>query len=111
MTTPRERRQRLLREIDRLAQVAIFGTISATYRTCGNPGCRCHGAGPKHGPHAYVSYRGPAGKTTGYYVPKAAEDAVRAGIQAWHELQAQLRLLADVNREALLTDARRPRRR
>jgi hypothetical protein len=50
--------------------VAIFGTSSETYRTCGHPGCHCHGAGPKHGPHLQVSYRGEQGKTTGYYVPK-----------------------------------------
>ena len=42
---PRQRRQ-LLREMERLAQVAIFGTRSETYRTCGHPGCHCHGPGP-----------------------------------------------------------------
>ncbi len=31
-------RRQLLREIERLAQVAIFGTLSETYRTCGHPG-------------------------------------------------------------------------
>jgi hypothetical protein len=46
------RRRRLLREMERLAQVAIFGTLSETYRTCGHPGCHCHGPGPKHGPPA-----------------------------------------------------------
>jgi hypothetical protein len=67
--SPGQRRQ-LLREVERLAEVAIFGTSSETYRTCGHPGCHCHGAGPKHGPHLQVSYRGEQGKTTGYYVPK-----------------------------------------
>ena len=64
-----DRRSALLAEIERLAGTVIFGTISETYRTCGNAGCRCHGEGPKHGPHLYVSFRGDAGKTTGYYVP------------------------------------------
>ena len=35
-------RRQLLREMERLAQVAIFGTLSETYRTCGHPGCHCH---------------------------------------------------------------------
>jgi hypothetical protein len=43
--SPGQRRQ-LLREIERLAQVAIFGTLSETYRTCGHAGCHRPGRGP-----------------------------------------------------------------
>src|SRR5436190_1417232 len=42
-------RRKLLGEIARLAEVAIFGTLSETYRTCGQAGCHCQGDGPKHG--------------------------------------------------------------
>jgi len=59
-------RQELLAEIERLAEFAIFGTPSETYRTCGQKTCRCHGPGPKHGPHLHISFRGPDGKTAGY---------------------------------------------
>jgi hypothetical protein len=38
-----EARDQLLRQIEQLARRALFGTISETYRTCGSPGCRCHG--------------------------------------------------------------------
>ena len=48
-------RQRLLEEIEQLARRAIHGTLSESYRTCGNPRCRCHAQGPKHGPHLYIS--------------------------------------------------------
>lgn len=105
-----ERTKKLLRDIDRLAQVAIFGTVSETYRTCGNKGCRCHSSGPKHGPHLYVSYRGSEGKTTGYYVPKAAHDPVHEGVSAWHELQERLRQLAELNKDAILKEARTPKK-
>ncbi len=81
------RRRKLLSEIARLADVAIFGTLSETYRTCGRPGCHCQKGGPKHGPHLNVSYRGEKGKTTGYYVPKGAEEATREGVAAWQKLQ------------------------
>ena len=77
-------RRKLLSEIERLAEIAVFGTLSETYRTCGRAGCHCQGDGPKHGPHLNVSYRGEKGKTTGYYVPKAAEEATREGVAAWH---------------------------
>lgn len=71
------RRRKLLSEIERLADVAIFGALSETYRTCGRAGCHCQKGGPKHGPHLNISYRGEKGKTTGYYVPKGAEQATR----------------------------------
>jgi len=58
------RRRKLLEEIGRLTEVAVFGTLSETYRTCGNPGCHCRQGGPKHGPHLNISYRGENGKTT-----------------------------------------------
>ncbi len=100
------RRKALLKQIESLAQVAIFGACSETYRKCGNKGCRCHKGGPKHGPHLYVSYRGSQGKTTGYYVPKAAHEDIRGGIQAWSELQGSLRALAELNKDAALDKAR-----
>ena len=100
------RRRKLLSEIERLADVAIFGTLSETYRTCGRPGCHCQKGGPKHGPHLNVSYRGEKGKTTGYYVPKGAEEATREGVTAWQKLQERLRELAELNKDRNLGHAR-----
>ena len=70
------------------------------------PRCRCHAQGPKHGPHLYISYRGESGKTTGYYVPKAAESDVRRAVEAWSQLQTQLRQLSVLNKERALEAAR-----
>ena len=53
-----------------------------------------------------MSYRGEHGKTTGYYVPKAAEPAIRAGVTAWHELQDVVRKLAELNKYRALEEAR-----
>jgi hypothetical protein len=100
-----DRHTKLVDEIAQLAQIAIFGSVSETYRTCGNAGCRCHGKGPKHGPHVYVSYRAD-GKTTGYYVPQAAHDDIRRGVDAWRTLQQRLRELAELNKDAFLERAR-----
>ena len=105
-------RQELLREIEQLARLALFGTISETCRTCGNPACRCHRGGPKHGPHLYVSYRGAKGKTTGYYVPKAIQQEAREGIAAWHRLQDALQQISALNKERLIeTNNRKSRMR
>jgi hypothetical protein len=93
-------RDALLRLLPQLARSALFGTLSETYRTCGRPGCRCQ-QGKKHGPHLYISFRGPSGTTTGYYVPQALAEATQAGVAAWQELQGLLRELAEKNRERL----------
>jgi hypothetical protein len=95
-------RLRLLSQIKQLAQTAIYGSPSETYRRCGNPGCRCHHGGPKHGPHLYISYRGTNGKTTGYYVPHHAQTQIRQGVEAWSQLQDRLRELAALNKERLI---------
>ena len=108
--TNTETREALLRRLSRLARRSFFGTLSETYRTCGRPGCRCH-QGHKHGPHLYVSFRGPHG-TTGYYVPQALAEPMRQGVAAWQELQGVLRELAELNRQRLWgrRAARGPRR-
>src|SRR5947208_10323420 len=98
-------RRKLLGQIQRLAEVAVFGTLSETYRTCGRAGCHCQRGGSKHGPHLNISYRGEKGKTTGYYVPQGAEEATREGVAAWQKLQACLRQLAELNKERNLQRA------
>ena len=110
ITNAQRTREALLRRLSRLARRSLFGTLSETYRACGRPGCRCH-QGHKHGPHLYVSFRGPNG-TTGYYVPQALAEPMRAGVAAWQELQEGLRELAELNRQRLWARqaARGPRR-
>jgi len=99
ITKKQKTRDALLRRLSHLARRALFGSLSETYRTCGRPGCRCH-QGHKHGPHLYVSFRGPEG-TTGYYVPQHRAAAMREGAEAWQELQQVLRQVAELNRQRL----------
>ena len=106
LTGSSAQRRRLLSRIEGLAEVAIFGTLSETYRTCGRAGCHCQSGGPKHGPHLQISYRSEKGKTTGYYVPKGAEEATRQGVAAWQQMQQRLRELAELNKERNLRSAR-----
>ena len=98
-----DHRTTLLRELDTLGRRMIFGTLSETYRTCGQSGCRCHHGSPKHGPHLQMSYRSAEGKTTGYHVPEALADTARDGVAAWRQFQAVARELAELNRERAWT--------
>ena len=100
-TKPHERRQYLLQQIQQLAQIAIFGNATETFRTCGNRGCRCHHGGPKHGPHVYISAR-VDGRTKNTYVPKHAQQQALEGVEAWKTLQECLRELAEMNKQRAL---------
>ena len=108
MPTKEQRRDKAVRRLLELAPRLLFGSASETYRTCGNPGCRCHSTGPKHGPHMYVNYKGESGRTTGYYVPKAFQERVREGLAAWRELHDLAKEIAQINKE--LMDAERPKK-
>jgi len=101
-------RDQALKKLRELAETMLIGSTSETFRTCGNPGCRCHSTGPKHGPHLYVSYRGEHGKTSGYYVPKALQQAVRNGLEAWAEFHELAKQVAQQNEELLRSSARKP---
>lgn len=92
-------RAALRRKLDRLARRMIFGTLAESLRRCGQPGCRCHHGGPKHGPHLQMTYRGPDGKTWGYHVPAMIAGSVREGVAAWHEFLEVARALAELNRQ------------
>jgi len=98
---PHERRQYLLEQVQQLAQIAIFGNATETFRKCGNRGCRCHHGGPKHGPHVYISAR-VDGRTKNTYVPKHAQDKALEGVEAWKQLQECLRELAEMNKQRAL---------
>jgi hypothetical protein len=106
MSSISNRRSTLLRELNQCARRMMFGTVSETYRTCGQPTCRCH-QGEKHGPFLQISYRGGEGKTTGYHVPRALEETVQEAVEAWHRFQEIARELAEMNREQLWSSHRR----
>jgi hypothetical protein len=107
-------REKALQRLRELAETMLIGSASETYRTCGNSGCRCHGKGPKHGPHLNVNYKGEHGRTTGYYVPMALQERVYEGLQAWAEFHELAKEIARQNEElvrASRPNAARPRRR
>ena len=108
MTTLKQRRDKTIEKLLELAPQILLGSTSETYRTCGNKNCRCHGEGPKHGPHTYVAYKGEHGRTTGYYVPLALHQRVRDGHAAWRELHELVKELALLNKDIM--DAERPKK-
>jgi len=86
----------------------IQGSFSRTYRTCGRPGCRCQG-GDKHGPHTYLTFRGPEGKTRSLYVPEAEWGAFEEATAAWDRFKQVAAELARENRERMRSQRRASR--
>jgi hypothetical protein len=85
-------RQAQLRQLLEAAETMLQGTISETMRTCGSPGCHCH-RGELHGPHTYLTFKKPGGRSSGLYVPVAARAEAEAGVAAWKrfwELAAEI---------------------
>jgi len=108
-TRLKRRRDKAVEQLLELVPQLLLGSASETYRTCGNKNCRCHGDGPKHGPHMYVSYLGEHGRTTGYYVPVAMHERVRNGLAAWKDAHVLLKRIAQLNKDIM--DAERPKNR
>jgi len=98
-------RASLLRRLTHLAETMVQGGLSATTRTCGNPGCRCH-QGERHGPHLYLTFRTAEGRSSALYVPRAAEAEVRRAMQAWAAFWQTGVALSQLNRQALGTRLR-----
>lgn len=78
----------------------VQGGLSATTRTCGNPRCRCH-QGERHGPHLYLTFRTPEGRSSALYIPRAAEAEVRRAVAAWAAFWETGVALSQRNRQAL----------
>ena len=92
-------RQRLLEQIEQLARHAIHGTLSEATALVASalPLSRSRPRARTALIHQLPRERG---KTSGYYVPKAAESEVRRGVEAWSQLQTLLRQLSALNKEA-----------
>lgn len=101
-----DRRAELIGTIVQLAGRGVFRSFSEIYGTCCTPGCRCQGPEPKYGPRLQIGRTGADGKTTGCYVPIAAQPRIRAGAADGQALQALFNELGAPNRDAIFVEAR-----
>lgn len=101
-------RKPLFSRLHRLAATAVQGGLSETTRTCGNPACACHqDPARRHGPHLYLTFRTPDGRSSALYVPREHEPRVRKSVQAWAQLWETIVEISHQNREALARSMRR----
>ena len=102
------RSKTLIPRLQRLATTAVQGGLSETTRTCGNPACACHqDPARRHGPHLYLTFRTPDGRSSALYVPREHEPTVRQAVEDWAQLWKTLVEISHRNREALGRSMRR----
>jgi hypothetical protein len=100
----------LLRRLARLAESAVQGTLVEVLLRCGTASCGCHrDPAKRHGPHLYLKYRDPEGRSTGMYIPREHEVEARQAVEAWSELWETIVESGHLNREALRGRLRRRR--
>lgn len=95
----RERRE-VLRELTKVAEGMLQGTLSQTTRTCGTPGCRCH-QGERHGPHTYLTFKTAQGRSNGLYVPQVELERFEEGVASWKRFWELATRIAADNRERI----------
>jgi hypothetical protein len=92
-------RDQILHDLLEAAQHMLQGSLSQTTRTCGTPGCHCH-RGQRHGPHTYLTFKTPEGRSSGVYVPVHGLEEARQGVAAWQRFRQLAAQIAGDNRTA-----------
>lgn len=101
-------RAQLGARLQKLAEFAVQGTPVEVYLRCGTASCGCHrDPDRRHGPHLYLKFRDPQGRSTGLYVPRAHAREVKQAAEAWGKVWETLVALGQLNRQALRGRLRR----
>jgi hypothetical protein len=105
--TPRSIVKRL-HQLQALGEHAVQGNLVEVMLTCGTPTCGCHkDRNRRHGPHLYLRYRDPDGRSRSMYVPRSHEREMREAVEAWGEMWRAMLELSQNNREAFRARLRR----
>jgi hypothetical protein len=99
------KRDLLVGELRRLAHEMVQGSLSETTRTCGREGCKCQ-RGERHGPHIYLTFRTPEGRSSALYVRPTELAKVRKGMAAWQRFWRIATVLATRNRRRIAAKKR-----
>jgi hypothetical protein len=100
--------RQLLARLQKLASVAVQGTLSEVLLRCGTASCGCHrDPARRHGPHLYLKFRNDQGKATALYVPRTHHAEMKKAARAWTEAWETLVALGELNRQALRKRLRR----
>ena len=90
-----------------LSQLKIFPDLLRAswverFSRCGKANCHCHHGGDKHGPFYFLAQCLAVGKINKFLLKTSGQQqAARAGIDRFHQLQEQVEELSQINAELL----------
>jgi hypothetical protein len=97
----RQRKAKLLHAFKPPAPL-LHASLVERFLKCGKANCRCHAAGPKHGPFYYLNRCFGPGQVQSLFLksPQQLEQA-RLGVAAYAQVLALLDELSQLNKELL----------
>ena len=96
-----QKRRTLIRRLTGQARV-IRGTLVLMKRVCGNKQCKC-ARGQKH--ESFYLSQSHKGRTKMTYLPRDAENTVRAYTLRWRKLRDLLNQVSEINLKLLLKES------
>jgi Family of unknown function (DUF6788) len=98
--TLRQRRQALVRQLERLEPFILRGSLIERFKRCGKPGCKC-AQGLGHGPKYYLSVSQPGVRPEMDYVPVEHSQQVSEYLHNFQQVRQLLEQICNLNRELL----------
>lgn len=98
--TLRQRRQALVKQLERLEPFVLRGSLIERFKRCGKPGCKC-AQGPGHGPKYYLSVSLPGARPEMDYVPVEYSQQVSEYLHNFQQVRQLLEQICNINRELL----------
>jgi hypothetical protein len=97
----RKRKRFLLSQIQVLPD-CLRASLVERFSRCGKANCHCHYGGVKHGPFYYLTQCLAVGKINKFLLKTPAQQqAAKAGIESYRQLQELLEELSQINAELL----------
>jgi hypothetical protein len=97
----RKRKRFLLSQIQVLPD-CLRASLVERFSRCGKANCHCHHGGVKHGPFYYLTQCLAVGKINKFLLKTPAQQqAAKAGIEGYRQLQELLEELSQINAELL----------
>ena len=95
-----QRRQALVKQLERLEPFVLRGSLIERFKRCGKPGCKC-AQGPGHGPKYYLSVSLPGARPEMDYVPVEYSQQVSEYLHNFQQVRQLLEQICNINRELL----------
>jgi len=97
----RQRKRFLLSQL-KIPPDLLRASLVQRFSRCGKANCHCHRGGDKHGPFYFLTQCLAVGHINKFLLKtQAQQEAARAGIERYHQLQDQVEELSQINAELL----------